>query len=346
MSTLTLSVGGHRLEGWLQVEISRGIEQLAGIFEIRCADRWALRGQPLPELKNQACEVLIDGEVVIRGHVDGAAPTYSARGHELVVRGRDATGDLVDVSATTDGEGWVGRSLTQIAEDLCSPLGIAVSIDAAVAADAGEPFRYQQLQIGETCHAALARLARLRGCLLISDGLGGLQITRAGTGRAATPLVLGRNVLAATAEDSCADRFRTYRVLGQDREDDRNADTAQQIRAEATDLGARAGRLLIIDPVDPCNAADARRLAEWTSAMRAAQAQRVRYTVRGWLDGAKPWQPNQRVVVQDPWARFDGEYLLAGITHRLSDAGEITQLDVVPPKAYELIKQREVDPDA
>ncbi|WP_043112818.1 phage baseplate assembly protein [Solimonas flava] len=348
MSTLTLLVDGTRYEGWKAVTVTRGIEQLAGAFEVTCADRWAIAkpAQPLPVLRGKTCTVLIDDQVVITGFIDAAPPRYSARGHELIVRGRDATGDLVDSSATTDGGGWQNRSLKAIATDLCKPFGIRVSVDAAVARDAAQPFLYQHLQLGETCQAALTRLARIRGCLLVSDSAGGLLITRAGSARAATALVLGENILSADAEDSCAERFHSYRVIAQDRQSDYNdGETAQQVLGTAIDRDVRAGRLLIIDAQDATDAGGAAQLAAWTSATRAAAGQRVRYTVRGWLDGARPWQPNTLVSVRDPWARFDGDYLIATVTYTLdTQGGEITQLDVVPRDAYKPLKLREVDP--
>lgn len=347
MSTVILQVDGQRFEGWKSVNIQRGIEQLAGAFELTCADRWALQGQPLPVLKGKRCLVTIDGVTVIDGWIDGAPPRYSARGHDLIIRGRDATADLVDSCATTDGGGWVGRSLRQIAVSLAKPFGITVTVDAVAAKDADQPFLYQHLQIGETIGEALGRLARIRGVLLISDARGGLLITRAGNGRARTMLRLGDNVLEATGDDSDIERFNEYRVIGQARETDLNPGaTAQQIGKSVFDNSIRRGRLLIIDPVDAADIRGCSQLAAWTRSNRRARAERVTYTVRGWIDGGRPWQPNTLVHVQDEWARFNGEYLIAAVTHTLDQRGELSSIEVVPPAAYELQPQVEIDPEA
>lgn len=347
MSRLELKIGAVRYEGWKSVSITRGIEQLAGCFDITCADRWAVQGLPLPKLRGESCSVLMDGVPVITGFIDDAPPSYSARGHELTVRGRDATGDLVDSCATSDGQGWQGRSLRQIAQALCQPFGIPVVVSAAAARDAALPFQHQHIQMGETIHEALARLARIRGLLLTSDGLGSLVITGAGTQRCSTPLVLGRNILEASAEASDRERFRTYRVVAQSRESDFDGpSTSQQVLAEATDLSVRAGRLLIIDPVDAADAGAARQLAAWKCALHSARGNRIDYTVRGWMDGKAPWMPNRLVTVEDAWARFSGEYLVSAVTSTFDDRGELSTLTVVPPDAYALLKTREVDPDA
>lgn len=348
MSALTLLVDNQRYEGWKRVTVRGGIRQMAGAFELVCADRWAIQKLPLPILKNKPCSVLIDGTPVITGHIDAAPPRYSARGHELVIRGRDATGDLVDSCADLDGEGSMGQSLRSIAQMLCKPFGIKVSVDPAVQADADARFEYQHLQIGETVQESLLRLARIRGLLLVSDSVGGLHITRAGSTRANTPLVLGDNILEADADDDCSGRFRTYRVLAQDRESGtKGPDSSQQILAEATDKGARAPRLLIIDPTEACDDAGAQQLAAWSCAQRRAEGEGVRYTVRGWLDGKRPWRWNTIVSVNDPWARFNGDFLIADVTYTLDkEGGELAVLDVVPPDAYKPLKVQESDPTA
>lgn len=346
MSDLILQVDGQRYDGWKRIQVQRGIEQLSGIFEISCADRWAIQRLPLPVLRGKACTVEIAGKTVITGFIDSAAPYYSARGHELVISGRDATGDLVDSSARTDGGGWVGRSLKQIAEGLCRPHGIKVIVDASAAKDADKVFLYQHLQIGETCAEALGRLARIRGVLLVSDGLGSLVITRAGKTRASTRLVLGQNILEARGEDSDMDRFHEYRVIAQAREDDNHTGAiAQQIGAAVYDTGVRKGRFLIIDPHDATDRAGCQQLAAWNRSTRAARGAQVRYTVRHWLDGSGPWQPNSIVSVDDPWARFNGDYLVATVTLTLDEQGERANLAVVPPASYELLPQRELNPE-
>ncbi len=347
MSDLILKVDGVRYEGWKRLQVSRGIEQLAGAFDITCADRWAIQRLPLPILKGKACTVEMGGKTIITGFIDAAAPFYSSRSHDLAIRGRDATGDLVDSSATTKGSGWKGRSLRQIAETLCQPHGIKVLVEPSAAKEANRPFQYQHLQLGETVAEALARLAKIRGVLLMSNGLGQLLMTRAGSTRANTRLVLGQNVLEARGEDSDLDRYHEYRVIAQARESDEfEGQRAQQIGAPVFDTGVRRGRLLIIDPHDATDRSGCQQLAAWNRSTRAAKGAQVTYTVRGWMDGDRPWQPNTLVQVQDPWARFDGDYLIASVDQGMDERGELTTLTTVPPAAYELLPQREINPEA
>lgn len=328
-----LQIGEDVFTGWESISITTGIEQLAGQFELQCADRWAIRGEPRPILPGKACAVSIDGTPVITGYIDEASPSYSATAHSLSIRGRDATGDLVDCAAETDGQSWAGRNLLQVATDLCKPFGIPVRLDG----DAGAVFAQQAINPGETVMEVLSRAARLRGFLLVSDSLGGLIITRAGVRRATRALKLGVDMLEGSATRSHAERFARYRVIGQDGEGRYagNETLAQQVLATATDPEIRRARTTVIDTVDASDAGAAQQLARWTAANRKARGDRAELSVRGWIDGSAPWQPNRLVQIDDAWLGLFGDYLVAQVTFSLDDqGGEITRLSVTPPDAY------------
>lgn len=327
-----LIIGSQRFTGWKRMSITRGIEQLAGEFDLACADRWAIERMPAPILPGMACSVTLRGTPVITGFIDEATRSFNAQDHTLQIRGRDRTGDLVDCAAQTDGQAWAGRTLAQIAADICRPFGISVTLSA----EPGAPFRAQAVHPGETAFELLSRAARLRGLLCISDSLGGLAITRAGTARVARTLGFGQGVLAGSATLSHADRFRTYRVIGQDGEAAYgDATAAQQVLAVATDPEIRAARITVLDPADAADTGAARQLAAWTKANRRGRGQRADYTVRGWLAVDRPWQPNTLVTVDDPVLGLRGDLLIAQVSYQLDDqGGEISTLSLAPRDAY------------
>lgn len=338
MPELTLTIGGRTFWGWKQLTVTRGIEQLAGTFELVAADRWAIDGAAAPIVPGAECRVSIDQSTLITGYVDEVEPTHDGRNHELSIRGRDKTADLVDCVALSDGQGWSGRKLSQIAADLCKPFGIPV----VVAADEGEAFTVGRIEPDETVFETLARAARQRGVLLMSDGLGRLVITRAGDQRASTPLVLGQNILAGIGLHSHRDRFHRYLVRGQAVETSTESATAQQVQAEASDVQIRNARVTAVHAWDQMSVAQAQQLANWTQRTRRGRGQRATETVRGWLDGGTPWAPNQLVTVQDPWTRVNGEVLIAQVVYRLDpEQGQRTDLTVVPKAAYELLAEPE-----
>lgn len=332
MTDCQLTVAGQHYTGWKTIDITRSIEQVASTFELVCADRWALRGEPTPILPGQIGTIQLMGETVVDGYIDESSCSYSRDDHTLAVTGRDATGDLVDCAALTDGQAWAGRTLAQIAADLCKPYGIKVTVQG----DAGAPFKRAVVNTGETVLDVLQRAAALRGKLLISDSQGGLVIAAVGGQRIETAIELGVNVLRGHVYRSHADRFRTYRVVGQSAESGEEDSTrAQQVRASATDPAIRATRLTVLDPSDDIDAASARQLALWTAAVRAARGFRADYTVRGWRAGSRLWTPNTLVPVRDHWLGLDGDYLISAATYRLDDrGGQITELTLSLPDAY------------
>ena len=330
---VTLQIGDQQYTGWKRIGINTGIEQLAGRFELVCADRWAINNQGRPILPGLPCTVSLFGTPVITGFIDDADPSYDPNDHSLSIRGRDATGDLVDCAARTDGQSWAGRNLLQIAVDVCKPFSIPVRLEGPP----GAPFRSQAVSPGETAMEVLSRAARQRGYLLVSDSLGGLLITRTGSRRATRSLRLGVDILAGGATYSHAERFSRYDVIGQDNEQsyDGAEGIAQQVLASATDPSIRRSRVTVIDVPDATDVGAARQLALWTAATRKARGERAELTVRGWRDGAAPWAANTLVRVDDPWLGLAGDYLIAGVSFSLDDqGGQITRLSVTPPAAY------------
>lgn len=351
MTPVTLEINGAIYSGWKAVQIQTGIEQLAGQFSLRCADRWAIAGQPRPILAGQRAAVKIGGTPVITGFIDETTASFSARSHDLLIAGRDATGDLVDCAAEVDGQGWKGRTLEQIAIQLCKPYGIAVQLegeggkalraglfDKSGKVSARNPFRAPRINPGETVFETLSRAAQLRGYLLVSDGIGGLRITRAAAGgRATTELRQGVNVLGGRAVNSQRERFHTYKVYGQMDEASsfEQPAAAQQQLATARDPEVRTARTSIIHTSDDTDAGSAKQLALWTAANRKAAGVRAELQVRGWLDADKPWRPNSTVVADVPWLALDGEYLVASVSFSIDDqGGELTVLDLTLPETY------------
>lgn len=338
---LVLQVGATRYDRWKEVRVVRSIEQIAGSFELVCADAWALRGEPLPPLVGQRCTVSIADQLVITGFIDAVEPGYNADSHDLILRGRDATADLVDSAARIDGQGWKNTTLVGMARDLCQPFGIAVESTLPETR-----YRAARISPGETVAEVLQRAAAVAGGLLVSYGDGRLTLTRAGSGKASTPLRRGTNILSGRGTEDASQRFARYQVVGQGSEADSDTPAiAQQVLATATDPGARAGRLQVIPVSDDLDRAKAQQLASWHAANALARSRTAELTVRGWLDGKSPWPLNTLVTVSDDWLRLDGEYLVAGITHRIDDReGQVTALTLAPREAY--VPEPIVDPEA
>lgn len=331
---IILEVDGREYGGWKTASVTRSIEQIAGTFSVGVSELWP--GSPLRrEIGPGArCTVAIGGEVVITGWVDGVDLSYDAGNHEVSISGRDATGDLVDCAALHEPGQWHGRTLEQIAADLCAPFGVGVTAEVATA-----PFPDFKLQEGESVFGALERGARMRAVLLRSDGRGNLIIGRAGGARAPVELALGENVLAGKGAFSHQDRFSLYVVKGQQAgSDEVYGEQAAAVKGTATDPGVQRYRPLIVNAEDQADGVSATDRARWEAGVRAGRARKVTYTVQGWRHGGGLWQPNSVVRVRDEWIAIASELLIASVTSALDEGGQITSLDLVRPEAFALIE--------
>lgn len=338
MSDVTIKIAGAIHGGWTDVRIRRSLETISGSFDLSLTERWPGTSTPRAIKPGDACSVAVDGEVLITGYVDDAMPSYSADEHTVHVTGRDAAGDLVDCSAAEKPAEWHNQKIEQIAAALARPFGISVSSEV----DTGAAFTKFTIEQGETVFEAIDRLCRMRAVLAISNGKGGIVITRAGTATSSSTLKRGENILSADARFSAAERFSRYIVKGQQQ----GADflSPDQIAQPAATVEASGRyRPLVILAEDATDKANALRRAKWEANVRAARSQQLTITVQGWrqADGTL-WHPNNRVRVVDDWLGISDSFLIAEVSFSKSDGGTTTDLRLMPPAAFDRLLEPEV----
>ncbi|MEF3074133.1 contractile injection system protein, VgrG/Pvc8 family [Methylobacter sp. Wu1] len=334
MSQVQLTVNGKIYAGWEAVRIERGIEQLAGTFELTVSDRWA-DIEPAKRIpRGAACTVALGGRTVITGFVDTVATRFDAQSHTVTVQGRDKSADLVDCSAIHKSGQWSGKKLEQIAADLLAPFGIGLKAQT----DTGAPFAVFSLQEGESVFETLERAARMRAVLLMSDGLGHLVITRAGTNRAPAPLVEGQNIYKAEGEFDQKDRYSDYIVKGQKTGDDHQfGEPVAQQSARIQDASIARYRPLIVLAEDQDATATLAQRAEWERNVRAGRSTRAGVTVLGWDVDGTLWEPNTLTRLQSPLLGADLDLLISALTYVQDESGTLTELQLAPPQAFDLI---------
>jgi prophage tail gpP-like protein len=343
MSDVDLIVGGRRYGGWKSVRVQRSIENLAGSFELEVTDRWAGQDEAWPIGEEDPCRVEIKGETVIDGYVDRRSISLAGDERRLSYSGRDRAAVLADCSADLDRWTFRNASVVDVARKVCQPFGITVSVQAGLSLP--KPPRKLVVSPGETALSAITKAAEPSGVLLVSDGAGGLLITRAGTARAA-PLVLGQNILSASADFDSGERFSVYAVVTQVGGTDEASGGATRVRARATDQGVRrTERTLIIRPEAGVTSDYARQRADWEARVRAARAEAVTITVIGWEQpGGSIWPVNALTRVRASAVGVDGDLLISGVTFSISDGGERTELRLVRPDAFTPEPQAVVKP--
>ncbi|MHC1700280.1 MAG: phage baseplate assembly protein [Humidesulfovibrio sp.] len=327
-----LEIEGVLYGGWTSITIRRGLEQVAGTFELAVTERWPGQSIPRPIKPGAPCRVLVDGEPVITGYADDVLPEYDAKSHTVMVSGRDKTADLVDCSAPSTQ--WAGRSLPQVAQALCAPFGIDVVTECPCHA----PFARLKNDEGDSVYETLEAAARVRGVLLVTDGQGRLVITRAGLGaRVATVLELGVNVLSGKGSFSLRDRFSAYTVKAQSVGLDGFGSAAAHGKGQATDQRVPRHRPLTIIAETQAEGGSSRERAQWEASVRYGRSRRVTYAVAGWKHSAGLWAPGQLVRVRDAWMNVEETLLVAQVAFTLDDQGTRCELTLQPAEAFRML---------
>jgi prophage tail gpP-like protein len=358
-----LRVNGREYRGWKSIRVTRSIESISGSFELSVSERWSGLEAPWPIVEEDACELAVNGVPVITGYVDKRSLEYGPEDHSLTVSGRDRAGQLVDCSAVLDSWEFKGINLLTLAERLAKPFGIKVSVGAGVnpqgvslktgkrgsVTGAGATGKAAGLKIpnppskftvnpGDSAFEILERACRQAGILPVSDGAGGLVLTRSGTERTATRLVQGVNILKASADFDASARYSRYVVRGQSPgRDDWFGKRAAAVSGEAKDLNVRRSeRMLLIRPESAPTPDYARNRAQWEAKVRAARADTIRVTVQGWQQGnGELWPINALAPIRSPLLGVDGDMLITETVFSLDDSsGSLTQITLRRPDAF------------
>lgn len=328
-----LVVNGARYSGWKSLRVTRSVESLAGSFAFDVSDRWDGSTAPWPIAEGDKARVEIDGDILIDGYIGKRSISAKADARTLTYSGGDRTIELVECSAIPPKWTYCNTDLEAFATTLAKPFGISVSVQPGVTLT-----KQAKLVVhpGDKVYEALRRAAVAESVLLVSDGVGGMLITRAGTARA-TPLIEGENIKEASVEYDASERFYRYVLATQVAGTDDASGDATRIQAEATDEAvSRTERVLMIRPEKGYGTADARRRVDWEARTRAAKAETVTSVVQGWRqpDGTL-WPLNATTHVKAPTLiGVDGDLLISQVEHSIGEGGRITQLRLVRPDAF------------
>jgi prophage tail gpP-like protein len=376
---VTFQVGGYNFANVTRMRVERDLQNIAGRFELEIMDQARLAqalpvqigGQPpLPAVlkAGQAITISIDGEPVLVGWIGKASGAWRADTIRMRISGRDKTGDLVECAALPTGPAeFRNVDLLHVSQVVCGPFGIT----PVAQVDIGAPFVRLSLHKHETALAFLEKGARQRAVLPVSDGVGGLLLTRGGSSRAPDDLVVGGNVQEEQFEDDWDLRFSDYYVVGQTDQTSQRAgkspaldstvepldDDTEPTTAPGPASATEASSILMtghaIDPEitryrptvrltrSQSGMSTTQEQAEWMLRVARGQAEKLHYTVLDWRAGTGNvlWRPNQVAFVYDAFAERAKDMLIAGVSYLFDAEGARTELRVVGVTAYDRINE-------
>jgi len=329
----TLLVNGKAFDGWTEIQIKRSLKAISGSFELKLIDKWAQEQTAWQVVPQDKCQIQIGSEILITGYVDSVSPSFSKSERSVTISGRDKAGDLVDCSAEHKPGNWQKISLDRLAALICAPFGVTVSNPEGIST---EVFSAWRIQPGEKAFETLDRAAKLAGVLLVNDGAGGIEITRAGTQRSATRLVQGINILSASAVYDVKDRFSKYTVKSQSSvpEDASPAiDFANFGTAKDSVITRLRPMTLMAEGNSSLKICQVR--AQWEASFRAAKSARFSVVVYGWhQENGVLWTPNRLVNLDSNFLGVNQDLLISGVTFSKGSGGTTTTLELEREGAY------------
>lgn len=326
---LVLKVDGQQYEGWQKVSVSQGLDALAGHFEIELSDRWSGQAEAWTIEAGSPCEIALGDDKLMTAYVDQARYRIDSDQLTITVSGREKTGDLIDCSAVHSPGSWTNRKLEQIAGDLAKPFGIKVKAIAST----GAAFPKFALQQGETVSAALDRMTRQRGLLVVTTAEGDVEIRSPGKEAAGYSLKLGETLLWAEFNNDVSERFSDYLVKGYARTKVRAG--GGQPKATAKDGGTPRYRPMVLVHDEQATIATVTARSKWEASVRAARAREVRAGVVGWRgpNGAL-FRADRLVPITALPIGVDDELLIAEVQFLLDEQGHRVELTLTPKEAF------------
>ncbi len=368
-SGIVLRVGGKDYDQWTSAEVTRDLKDFSGSFNFVLRDTkrsiqtfpYGSKGSVAKLRPGPAVDVLVNGTIVLKGNIEDVNVEIDDSRAEVTISGRDKTGDLIDCAALTDGPSeFKNVKLEEAIKRIAQPYGLTVRTEI----DTGEPFVRYSLDLSETAFSASEKGARSRHALVLSDGIGGIVITRTGSKRAPADLILPGNVQSSSGRYSHQRRHSKTYVRGQGEKAGKSRagsaaldTTAAPLSAEdrsqgdgsATTMerkGTVATGIALDDEItrhrpivhmartkaDQTSAQDE---ADWRMRTARAESEELTYKVRGFDVGGNLWRVNEIAYVSDAFQDIERDMLVTRVSCRSDEQGNFTELGVMSPEAFD-----------
>lgn len=360
MADLTLRIDGYDISGWTSISVFRSLDQLADTFDLALTTKISSTPPPVEIEEGGECQIFYGEELVLSGYLDVVDQSYNSTSTSLSVSGRSRAGDLVDCSAVRPGKltagSWKNTSALKIAQDICDPFSIKVISDVGELAQEA----FFKLQEGETCFAALSRLAKDYGLRVVSAPDGTVHFTRTGLITFADVVIQSGkkgNVIAGGLVRDASERFSDYIFKGQISPTDEVPQTQCNRAHTAKDDGVLRYRPLLIESDEQVrnikgqftsekSKTPLQLRAEFERNTRAGKSKQLSYEVcnpkdlsLSWEMGVHGlWEPNVIVSVLDDFLGIDGQFLVTEVTLVRDETGTRTSVKLTAPEAYEVAK--------
>lgn len=360
---VTVVIGGRRFAGWKSVHIEAGIEQVSRAFVLEVTETFPGAVSLDTFHAGDLVQVYVGADLVCTGYITSTPISYDGKAVKVQIQGKSKTVDLVDccppsaakAPATASGSwqgvkeksgkaveapkqqatSWKNQPTSVIMAALAAPYGVTVRDDVGI----GERLANHTVNPGETVIASINRLVTKDNLVVTDDAEGNLVIANPGSaGTCSDALVLGKNVLSASAAFDASKLFSDYVVLGQHKGTDEDfGATAAQDKGVAKNPAVGRFRLKVVKDSGQSTNLTCQGRAAFERNYDQARFGAVTYTVQGWRQSTgELWPLNALVVVKDDVLGIKRKtYLIVKLTFDLSASGMMTKIECCEPSGYQ-----------
>lgn len=338
-----VNVRAYQIGGWTDISLTRSAESCPNVFSATITDKDPGKSSRVPVKPGDECLVYLGDDLVLTGYVGKVMPSVSSSEHSISITGRGRCQDLVDCNAVWPGGQVVNKTALSLAQALAGVYGISVSTQINFTDI------LPQFNIGfdELAFDIIERVCRYEQCLCYEDANGNLVLANVGTVRAASGVVEGANMQAASAVFDMDSRYSEYNAMLLSMATMDDIGEAGYLLSSLNDAGVYRRRVknIIAETVGGVLSAQlAQKRIQWEMNRRNGRAQSITAVVDSWRDSAgNLWQPNTLIDVVVPSCKVDttapgaaqGPWVIGEVTYiRNEGQGDSAQLTMMPPSAF------------
>ena len=324
--------------------VSRSIDDVCGAFNIGITRP---PNDVTPFKTGDIIDIILDDVQVMRGKIYEIIPEGDAISDDIILAGRDITGDIVDSTVPDDSKVYTdGVSIFDIAGKILRSLGLGNKIQIInLSGESIKSLSFTKEEIiscktGYTVIKFLLKYCRKRQLFLNTDVFGNLVFFKAKGFKTGNQIINEfknnqNNVVSYKSKFNISKRFHKYICKSQDSAlwlggDDAIVDTD----GIGIDGQIETTRILEFKSVESMSAEEAKNRAAEEANVRRARGFEYTAVVQGFKD-KRPWAINQFVTVSDEKADVHGEFLIKGVVFNLDNlSGRTTKLILTDRDAY------------
>jgi len=350
---LTFKVNGQEYTRYLSISLQIRLDAMCNSFTVVASNT---NSQRFPFSLGDQCEIFVDGIKKLTGQIESFDGSYSAKGYNLSVHGRDKTSTILDSKLYTIDALTGSTSLKNICQIVIKHLKADISVvvqegleidDFNLAEDLFAPV------VGRSAYDFLEALALKRNVLLSSNANGDLLLTKNSPSSSSGTLqnlisdpTRQNNIMEADFSYDNTNRFNLCICSSQ-------LNLTAVSNAGVTDLASvvaqsgqayddeiAKGRQFVFEAEVASSDGQNLPRAEWEVNMRKARGTRLNLKVEGHSvsqDVNELWDVNTLVPVVDNFAGISASMLVDAITFSTSlGVGDETNISLTDKNAYSL----------